>query len=306
MRAHAVTSPAEQQPLLVFSPKPSDPRTPQRIYAHYVVERRLADQLRQARSAEERQRISAVMYDELFRLVPDHPRRKDRNETDRSGFDRVASDVAFLSRFIDSQSTFMEIGAGDCALSMRLAGTVRQVYAVDLCDQTGGAKLPGNVRLVISNGRDITVPEASVSVAFSDQLMEHLHPEDALEQLKNIHRSLDSCGVYVCITPNRFYGPSDVSGYFGEEATGFHMHEYTLAELTEIFKSAGFERIEAYVGFSKWFIRFPRTPLLWLERVLAKLPYRARRRVADTRLLRPFLGLRISALKGSASVRSEA
>jgi SAM-dependent methyltransferase len=301
MPAH-VTSAAANRPVLVFSPKPSDPRTPERIYAHYVVERRLADQLRQARSAEERQRISAGMYEELFRLVPDHPRMKQRNERDSSDFKKIQSDLAFLSRFIDSQSTFLEIGAGDCALSKRVAATVRQVYAVDLCDQTRGAKLPANVRLVISNGREIQVPGGSVNVAFSDQLMEHLHPEDALEQLRNIHRSLDGSGVYVCITPNRLYGPSDVSGYFGEEATGFHMHEYTLAELAETLKSAGFERIEAYVGFSKWFMRFPRAPLLLLERILGKLPYWLRRRVADIRLLRPFLGLRIAAFKSSVSI----
>jgi hypothetical protein len=78
------------------------------------------------------------------------------------------------------------------------------------------------------------------------------------------------------------------------------MHEYTLAELTDTVKSAGFERVEAYVGFRKWFRPFPRAPLLLLERLLGKLPYWLRRRVADTKLLRPFLGLRIAAFKSSS------
>jgi SAM-dependent methyltransferase len=297
MASHPIPGTAENVPTLLFPPKRWDTRSPERIYAHYLVERRLADRLRSAGSAEERQRISAGMYDELFRLVPDHPRAHERNERNEISFKELEWDRAFLSRFIDSQSTFMEIGAGDGALSKRMAATVRKVYAVDLCDQTRGAKLPGNMQMVVSNGRDIRVPPGSVHVAFSDQLMEHLHPQDALEQLRNIERSLHPGGVYVCITPNRLYGPCDVSGHFGEEARGFHMHEYTLAEFTGILKGAGFERVAVYVGCRKLFIRFPHAPLLLLERLLAKLPYPLRRRLADTKLLRPFLGLRVAAYK---------
>jgi SAM-dependent methyltransferase len=299
MRSNPVGGAADNRPVLLFPPKRWDSRTPERIYAHYLVERRLADQLRNARSAEERQRISAAMYEELFRRVPDHPRAQERNERHEISFKEMQWDLAFLRRFIGRDSTFMEIGAGDCALSRQIAAAVQQVYAVDVCDQTRGAKLPANVRLVISDGRDIQVPEGSVHVAFSDQLMEHLHPEDAREQLRSIHRSLSRAGVYVCITPNRLYGPSDVSGHFCEQASGFHMHEYTLAEFTDILKGAGFDRVQVYVGFRRLLIRFPRAPLLLLERLLEKLPYRLRRRMADTKALRPFLGLRVAAYKSS-------
>jgi hypothetical protein len=57
--------------------------------------------------------------------------------------------------------------------------------------------------------------------------MEHLHPEDALEQLQKIRRTLARGGVYVCITPNRVNGPHDVSGLFDDEARGLHLREYS-------------------------------------------------------------------------------
>src|SRR5438105_533973 len=51
-----------------------DNRSEERLRAHYLVERRLADRIRNARTPAERREIFATMYDELFRQVPDHPR----------------------------------------------------------------------------------------------------------------------------------------------------------------------------------------------------------------------------------------
>jgi 2-polyprenyl-3-methyl-5-hydroxy-6-metoxy-1,4-benzoquinol methylase len=284
---------------MLIPARAGDSRSPERIYAHYLVERRLADCLRAACCVEERQRISSQMYAELFRLVPDHPRLSARGATQGTASNDLDWDHAFLARFIDPQATFMEIGAGDCALSRRMARHCRKVYAVDLCDQTRGAELPANVQLVISNGCDIDVPARSVQVAFSDQLMEHLHPDDALEQLRNIERALSPDGVYLCITPNRLYGPSDVSGHFCAEPRGFHLHEYTLAELTGALQAARFARVVPYVGCRGLYFPFSRRPLLELERLLARLPYPLRRRLADTKLLRPLLGLRVAAYKAA-------
>ena len=62
--------------------------------------------------------------------------------------------------------------------------------------------------------------------------MEHLHPDDALEQLQNIYSALVPGGIYLCITPNRLSGPQDVSRDFDMVATGFHLKEYTISELS--------------------------------------------------------------------------
>ena len=95
----------------------------------------------------------------------------------------------------------------------------------------------------------IPVPDGSVDVAYSNQLMEHLHPDDAQAQLADIHRALGPGGCYVCVTPRPAPpAPGDVSMYFDEVARGFHLREYTVGELRAMFRRVGFRRIDFYAG----------------------------------------------------------
>ena len=47
-------------------------RTPDRLIAHYELERRLTDRLRNA-PHDERSSVYSEVYAELFRALPDHP-----------------------------------------------------------------------------------------------------------------------------------------------------------------------------------------------------------------------------------------
>src|SRR5688572_28246497 len=145
-------------------------RPPERLLAHYRVERRLADRLRRAPDAEARRRIFATMYEDLFREVPDHPRLRATEDASAQRERDVGWDLAQLRPYLEPGCTFLEIGAGDCALSARVAEGAAKVYAVDISDQHARA-LPPNAELVISDGTSIPVPTGSVDVAFSDQLM---------------------------------------------------------------------------------------------------------------------------------------
>ena len=276
--------------------KREESRPPERLRVHYLAERQLADRIRATRTYEERQAIFATMYDELFRLVPDHPRLAAKGASTASRERDIGWNLAQLEPYLVRGCTFLEIGAGDCALSARVARDASQVYAVDISDQHQGT-LPDNVKVVLTDGRSIDVPEGSVDLAFSDQLMEHLHPDDAVEQLRNIHRALKPGGVYMCVTPNRVYGPSDISAFFDDEPRGFHLKEYTLKEIRAIFREAGFPRSHVYVGARGWFMRFPRVVLRALEAVLDLLPAKLRRRIAGTKPMRALLGIRVAALK---------
>jgi SAM-dependent methyltransferase len=272
-------------------------RTPERLRAHYRAERRLADELRSAPDAEARRRIFATMYAQLFREVPDHPRLATEGDAGAKRARDVRWSVKQLAPYLRRGCTFLEVGAGDCALAARVAGRARTVYAVDISDQVTGT-LPPNVTLAISDGTSIPVPEGSIDLAFSDQLMEHLHPDDALAHLRNIHRALKPGGVYFCITPNRLYGPSDISAFFDDEARGFHLREYTLQEIGRMFAQAGFARQQAWIGARGLFMRCPRLALESLEGALDRLAPATRRRIADTRPMRALLGVRVAATKG--------
>ena len=280
-----------------FIPRRRDEeRTPERLRAHYRVERELADRVRRAPSWEERKPILATMYDDLFARVPDHPRLVSKGMDTKAREDQVRWNMAQLKPYLQPGATVLEVGAGDCALARELAKGARQVYAVDISNQAQGA-LPANVAVVITDGRSIDVPAGSVDLAFSDQLMEHLHPDDAVEQLRNIHRALKAGGVYMCVTPNRVYGPSDISAFFDDEPRGFHLKEYTLAEIRDVFARAGFSRHHVYVGARGCFLRCPAWLVAGVERVVTALPRSMRHRVADMRVVRGLLGLRVAAVK---------
>ena len=121
-----------------------------------------------------------------------------------------------------------------------------------------------------------------MSLAFSNQLMEHLHEEDAKLQLQCICQALVQGGVYVCLTPHRFSGPHDISASFDLVATGFHLHEYTCKELSLLFFEAGFSTV-SLLAYGKGFsFRLPLWAVIPIENALSFLPYKARKKLAGS------------------------
>ena len=273
-----------------------DSRTREELTHHYEVERELAEVLR---TAEKQNRLGlySQVYDELFQRVPTHPQltRKCSPEDAR---DIIDKQMIFMRRFLAPDATYLEIGAGDCAFAAEVATGVAKVYAVDVSTEVAkDSMLPANAELVLSDGCSIPVPPGSVSLAYSNQLMEHLHPDDAFEQLRNLHEALGPGGRYVCVTPNRLNGPHDVSQYFEDVARGFHLKEYTTLELRRLFKKAGFRRSVPYVRVLGHYSAVP----AWLpettERVLQLLPVRLRSALAQRVPFRWALGIFLVGVK---------
>jgi len=285
------------------SPKPVAPRrggaqTAHQLREHYLIERELADRLRSAPRSE-RGALYSKLYDELFRRVPHHPMLRVGDLSQR--LQDITRPLRFLRNFLTCESVFMEIGAGDCALAMRAASLAKQVYAIDVSEEiTRSVTPPANFKLFLSDGCSIPVPDAGIDIAFSNQLMEHLHPEDAGEQLRNIFRSLAPGGTYLCITPNRMYGPHDISKHFDEIATGFHLREYTARDIRKLFIDAGFTEVRFYASARGTFLRCPYWAIAALESALGALPYSLRKRLADTTAMRAVLGLWVAAIKPRA------
>jgi SAM-dependent methyltransferase len=141
------------------------------------------------------------------------------------------------------------------------------------------------------------VPNGSVTLAYSFQVMEHIHPDDALEQLRNLFAAVAPGGSYVCVTPNRLNGPHDVSKYFDLVARGFHLKEYTIAELEQLFRGVGFSRVLAYPRFSGRYLRMPLGFLKAFERCYGWLPARMRRRFGYAPIVRNLLSPPLRAIK---------
>jgi SAM-dependent methyltransferase len=216
-------------------------RSPARLRAHYDIELELAARLRNAPRSE-RLGLYGPLYDELFRRVPDHPQLT-QPPTSQDRQQAVERQMRLLEPFLTPQATVIEVGPGDCALSRRLCERVRQVIGVDVSAEiTQRTKMPENFALHLSDGVTVPGPSRGVELIYSHQLMEHLHPDDAADQLGHIVERLAPGGAYVCVTPNRLSGPHDISRHFDEAARGFHLREYTASELMDLFRAAGFSR----------------------------------------------------------------
>lgn len=271
--------------LYVMIKRPKDQhRTVAQLKEHYEIEKELATRLRES-SREERSSLYASLYNELFRRVPHHPQLTQKSSLE-DAVKVVSHQLRFLRRFLERNGVFVEIGAGDCALSFAVARLVKKVYAVEVSQEISKRlTCPKNFELLLFDGCTIPLPANSANSVYSHQLMEHLHPDDALEQLENIYRILMSRGMYICITPNRLSGPHDISEYFDVVASGFHLKEYTNTELSNLFKQVGFSKVRAYVGAREIYTRFPLFLLKLLESLLERLPHSISKPIARLSLL---------------------
>jgi len=272
-------------------------RTIEQKRRHYEIERELARKLRCA-TREERKELYGTVYKELYARVPDIPHLIGAGNGYSRAMD-VAKLLGFLERFLIGKQTFLEIGPGDFKLSMAVSKLVPKVFAVDVTDEVrSGISLPSNVTFLESDGCHIPVPANCIDVALSDQVMEHLHPDDAESQLESIYNALAPGGAYICITPNRLYGPHDISRYFDPVATGLHLREYSVTEVIRMFKRVDFAHVKAY-SFTQRISRFPvpTFAILAIEKTLDALPVGIRRSLAFSSGLKWIMRSRVVGMK---------
>jgi len=273
----------------------NDQRSIDQLREHYQVEKELAEKLRNS-SRGDRQHLYSSVYAELFRRLPDHPqltRKPSRQEL----ITRISYQLRNIYPFLRHDTTFLELGAGDCVLSMEVAKLVHKVYATDVAHIGIDSEFPRNFMFFLSDGYDVPLGDNSVDVAYSYQLMEHLHPDDALEQLQNIYRVVKSGGTYICDTPNRLSGPHDISKSFDIVASGLHLKEYTNGELCDLFNCVGFSRVRVHLRVKCLHMLFPVVPFSICEQVLSKAREPIRRKLVSRGPLRFLLGIRVVGTK---------
>jgi SAM-dependent methyltransferase len=233
-------------------------RSKERIEAHLACELRLAERLRNSPVEERRAGLYTQIYSELFRTLPDHPQHRKAAEGVRAD---VECQVDLLRQVAPAGCAVAEIGAGDAAVSRLLASSGYRVTAVDVSDGVADreALAKAGVSFLLTDGLSMPLETASVDLAYSNQLIEHLHPDDAFAQLVEVRRTLRNGGTYYVVTPHRLTGPHDVSVYLGGEAQGLHLREYDYRSLAALARRAGFRGIAVLI------CRGPR--------VLARMPY---------------------------------
>ncbi len=264
-------------------------QTPDELREQYEFEKEKAAELRRA-SRDERHGLYARVYNEFYRRFPRHALiRKSSPETAAIA---VEQQIRFLRPFLKPETAFLELGPGDCLLSFGVARHVRQVFAVDVSNEiTAAASTPPNFHLLLNDGFGIPVEPASIDIAYSTDFMEHLHPDDAGEQLHNVFTALKPGGVYVCITPHQLSGPHDISQYFDTTATGLHLKEYSVKEISKLFRQTGFSNLMVRAGIRGLYANIPVMPVIWCEYLLKRLPRPAVKKIVSHPPFRQLLSI---------------
>ena len=249
--------------------------------AFYAIEHELANRLRDAPTKEARRALYPVVYRERSERIADHPlvtRSKDSTAMEAA----AAPQIALLATFVKETSTFCEIGAGDGAVAYGLAPKVSRAIAMDVTDALAIPDKPSRgYEFRTFDGFDLGLAD-EIDVIYSNDVAEHLHPEDFADHAAAILNALVVGGVFVCVTPNRLSGPHDISRHFTPTPTGFHLREYTCGELAAKLRGAGFLRTQIVLSVHGRRIGplLPVWPVALAEAVIERLPRGLRRRLA--------------------------
>ena len=208
----------------------------------WLIERRLRDELL-ASSPAERERVTREVYNKLFDEVPWH----DANVAHHDATDAYEEHwFQLYGPLTRPDDVLLDIGCGRGSLVRRFAGAVAEAIGLDASDAMvaiAGQSKPDNARFIVGNLLTPPLPPQSVDFVVSRQLMEHLHPDDVPRHLRAVYEILRPGGRFLIETPSRITGPWDISRGFTEIASGFHLREYTNAEMGTMLRDAGFRRV---------------------------------------------------------------
>ncbi len=219
--------------------------TSQMVYQHLDLEIKLADQLRQS-SGKNRWEIAKKCYTKFYTQL--NWLSKYAGKSNKTPIE--IKEEAIINIIGKSPKKIYEIGSGKGELLLFLAENGHQCRGCDLYEKRGVKQkfVDPNLSRGLSDGvhLDRFEPPYTYDVLISNNVFEHLHPDDAVAHFKSAHRILKKGGQYILKTPHGFYGPHGIEKIFGfVESIGFHLKEYTYSEIYQLAKSVNFKTIRA-------------------------------------------------------------
>jgi SAM-dependent methyltransferase len=146
----------------------------------------------------------------------------------------------------------LELGCGTGVLAARLGGSTESYFGIDVSasaiDAARGSATHSQVAFACDNIVTADLSKRSFDVIYSNDVLEHLHPEDGNTLLARCRRALRPGGTLIAVTSARLFGPFDVSRRYvpiGQPARGLHLHETSYGDLSMLLSEHGFTRVRS-------------------------------------------------------------
>jgi len=261
------------------------------ILQHWTLEKRLRHDLL-ASTPENRWEVFEKAYDELY---ADMSWLTELTDSGSIAGERVIAYRLWEQLIGSPPQKIYEIGAGRGDLIGYLAQCGFECRGTEITRERGKKWVDdaAGISWGTSDGIHLDRFEApdTYDVLISNQVVEHMHPDDILDHFKATHAILKPGGRYIFSTPHRAAGPTDITGIFGyDDLMAMHLREYNYAELKQLLLQAGYRHIYSVLRLprklrhridlppivSRAFLSY----LISFEKLLAVIPSRSLRRSA--------------------------
>lgn len=203
------------------------------IRYHADLEGRLTDEILCSSPSERAQitsRAYSILYSELSWL------------TDTGG----SPDAERWRRLLSPGSTVYEIGSGAGHLARYLNANGIKCIRTDISSERNSTNQSGDEKKVTDGVNLSRFVDQKYQYLISDQVVEHLHPDDIILHFSEARSILEEGGSYVFRAPNALCGPKDLSLVFGlNKAIFMHLHEFTWGDVSFIVKECKFKKAKA-------------------------------------------------------------
>ncbi len=220
------------------------PISEEMILRHWELEKRLTQKLINSHS-ENRHKVFEECYSRLYSEL------KWLNEyaTEKISYLEREKDYRVWLALIgsnDKPKKIYEVGSGKAELITYLARNGYSCTATEITQERGEKYSKNKVNWRNSDGVHLGNYEQhnSYDVVISDQVIEHIHPDDTQGHFRGAYEIIKPKGKYIFRVPHKYTGPHDISKIFKCETTmGMHLREMTFYEIRKIVRRAGFSKV---------------------------------------------------------------
>jgi SAM-dependent methyltransferase len=215
-------------------------------------------------------------YNEFFSAVTDHPQFNLSDASYARYAKQLANQITALIKIgNNTRSRIIEMGCGRGFQTLEFSHrfTNSDCIGFDVAIDASTKLTTANATFVQANILKYNELMRDADLVIADQMLEHFHEADVDAFLSNCARAARVNGFVFIGTPNRIWGPHDISGVFRlPEPIGFHLKEYSGQEVIDacLKHNLVFER--AIIMVRNLGLGISRRNYLILERVISALP----------------------------------